>query len=199
MEPPARPKPVRACLAGLPIHRSRRRPACARTEFASALPNLSYHGSKLDSTNSTTCFRRRLPHWRQEGSTYFLTWRVRPDQPRLSDEERTVVSQAIRHFDGQRYNIAAFVVMDDHVHVLLSLDGTHQLSAIVHSWKTFTAHSIQRSRGKRGSTWQDEYFDRIIRSEREFIDKANYIFSNPFVRWPGIEEYPWTGGQGSES
>ncbi len=70
----------------------------------------------------TTRFTRRLPHWRQDGSTYFVTWRVRPDQPKLTDNERSVVCQAICHFDRQRYELAAFVVMDDHVHVMLALE-----------------------------------------------------------------------------
>jgi hypothetical protein len=39
--------------------------------------------------------------------------------------------------------------------------------------------------------WQEEYFDRIVRDEKEFLDKAQYILNHPLKRWPEMEKYPW--------
>lgn len=53
------------------------------------------------------------------------------------------------------------------------------LSKIVQSWKGFTAREINKRRGKRGSLWQDEYWDRLIRSEAHLIKVKDYIRNNP--------------------
>lgn len=66
-----------------------------------------------------TAYRRKLPHLRMQGSVYFVTWRLAKTQPALHPEEKTSVVAAIRHFDGLRYELIAYVVMDDHVHVLV--------------------------------------------------------------------------------
>ena len=74
-------------------------------------------------------YRRKLPHWRTEGATYFVTWRLALEQSRLAPPERDLVAAAVRAFDGQRYRLAAWVAMDDHVHVLLTPLGTWRLRA----------------------------------------------------------------------
>jgi REP element-mobilizing transposase RayT len=85
----------------------------------------------------------------------------------------------------------AYVVMNDHVHVMFSPSGAQALERIVHGWKSFTAHRMQRLHGRQGRVWQDEYFDRIVRDEQEFEEKFDYIASNPSRRWPGCKEYRW--------
>ena len=49
----------------------------------------------------------------------------------------SIVAEAMRHFDGERYEIASFVVMPNHVHVLFRPLGGHVLADIVKSWKGF--------------------------------------------------------------
>ena len=138
-------------------------------------------------------YRRKLPHWRLSGAVYFVTWRLHGSQPEITPDERTVVLGAIRHFSEYRYQLFAYVVMNDHVHVLVKPRDEHPLYTLLHSWKSFTAHQFQRQFGRRGPIWQDEYFDRIVRDEDEFLEKAQYILNNPRKRWPELEEYPWVG------
>jgi REP element-mobilizing transposase RayT len=106
----------------------------------------------------------------------------------LNPSERDLVTSALKHFDGQRYRLTAFVVMNDHVHVLLSTKEPYRLEDVIHSWKSFTAHRMQRGHG---SMWQDEYFDRIVRDDKEFAQKFDYIRTNPWTRWPQLETYNW--------
>jgi REP element-mobilizing transposase RayT len=110
-------------------------------------------------------YRRKLPHLREDQATYFITWRLARGQQELNSSKRDLVMAAIRKFDRQRYEIAAFVVMDDHVHALLAPLSPYQLQAILHSWKSFTAHQMGRNK-RLGRVWQDEYFDRIMRNDR---------------------------------
>ena len=141
-------------------------------------------------------YRRRLPHWRLTGATYFVTWRLQRGQADLTPAERTLVVSAIKHFEHERYELTAFVVMNDHVHVLVTPSEQHRLEEIVHSWKSYTTHCIQRQTGRQGSVWLVESFDRLVRDEAELLEKAEYILNNPWKRWPEITEYPWVWAQG---
>ncbi len=131
------------------------------------------------------------------GATYFVTWRLHPGQADLTPDERTVVFRAIEHFNGDRYDLSAYVVMNDHVHVLFTPTSSHRVEDLVRAWKSFTANLLQRTTGRAGRVWQDEYFDRVIRDEDELFDKAKYIVDNPWKRWPDIADYAWVGFRGS--
>jgi putative transposase len=144
-------------------------------------------------TPQLTRYRRRLPHWRVQGAVYFVTWRVAKNQPPLHPEEKTLVVDAIRHFDGTRYEVIAYVVMDDHIHVLVAPLHDHPLERILHSWKSFTSKGLRQLRERAAPVWQDEYFDRIVRGDADLMQKAQYILGNPLKRWPEVEEYPWVG------
>jgi putative transposase len=140
-------------------------------------------------------YKRRLPHWRLEGSVYFITWRLPPAQVELNPEERGIISGAVKHFDDDRYDLLAYVVMHDHVHVLVKPAEKYELSQLVHSWKSFTTNHLQYHNNRQKCVWQDEYFDRIVRDEAELLEKAQYIINNPFKVWADIEEYQWVGGK----
>ena len=136
-------------------------------------------------------YRRRLPHWRQDGATYFVTWRIAEGAPGLDDDERDLVFEALGHFDGARYDLHARVVMNDHVHVLVTPRAPWHLSQLLHTWKSFTAHAIQKRGRRHGRFWQDEYFDRIVRNEVELLQKLHYIEENPARRFEIEGRYPW--------
>ncbi|MCH7472476.1 class I tRNA ligase family protein, partial [bacterium] len=144
-------------------------------------------------SDELTIYRRRLPHWRLPGSVYLITWRLRKDQPKLSPKERSIVLEALRWFAGERYHLFAWVVMDDHVHVLVQMIGELLPEEQVRRWKSLTANRLQRECGYQGRVWQDEYFDRIIRDEDEYWEKGQYILSNAAKRWPGEHDYLWAG------
>jgi len=136
-------------------------------------------------------YRRRLPHWREEGATYFVTWRLTRGVSEPLPQERTLVAKAILQGDGIFYELDAFVIMNDHVHVLVyPLDG-RTLESIVRFWKSFSARQILAARRGTSQLWQREYFDRIIDNSYEFRQKSEYIRRNPWTRWPRLTEYEW--------
>jgi len=152
-----------------------------------------------DKPGSCHEYRRRLPHWRLDDAVYFVTWRIARRQPIMSPDERSIVLNALLHFEGDRYDIAGCVVMDDHVHVLLRVHEGLTLEAITQMWKSFTSRNILKSRRAKAPFWQDESFDRIVRDAREFDEKLSYIWNNPLKRWPDMKsEYPWVWWPGKE-
>ena len=128
-----------------------------------------------------------------QGALYFVSWRLAKEQPVLTPEERTAVAEGLKYFDGARYELVVYVVMDDHVHALLQPLGENRLQDIVHSWKSFTANELTRMKERSAPVWQEEYFDRIVRGESDLIEKARYILGNSVKRWPEVEEYQWVG------
>jgi REP element-mobilizing transposase RayT len=141
--------------------------------------------------------RRNLPHWQQPGRVYFITWRAK-NGVILAENERSITHEAVRFWDMIKWIVYAAVILPDHVHVLsqpLSEEkgGFFELAEIIHSVKSFSAQKISRHRGVKGTIWQDERYDRIVRDEAEFLEKWQYIRNNPvkvgLSQTP--EEYPW--------
>ena len=94
------------------------------------------------------------------------------------DRVRLQVEQAVWHFAGQRYDLYAFVVMPNHVHVLFQPFRGCEANAIIASWKSFTSHGINRLLGRSGTVWQKESFDTLVRNERHFHTIIRYIREN---------------------
>jgi putative DNA methylase len=95
--------------------------------------------------------------------------------PALAD----IVEDTLLHFDGKSYRLHSWVVMPNHVHVLLTPVKGHGISEIMHSLKSFTAKMINRELGAQGRLWQADYYDRFIRNEAHFIRTIEYIEMNP--------------------
>jgi REP element-mobilizing transposase RayT len=172
---------------------------------------------------------RRLPHWQQEGTAYFITFRLADSIPqekltqweaerkqwlathpqpwdetaiaeysKLFSERRQqwldngygscllklpdvaeIVRSALLHFDGQRYLLDEFVLMPNHVHIIVKLLPGHDLSSVLHSWKSFTAKEINKAIKGTGTIWQDESYDHIVRSDSQLKFYRKYIRENP--------------------
>jgi len=98
----------------------------------------------------------------------------------LKDTENAqIVSNALLHFNGERYDLATFVVMPNHVHVLFRPYEGHTITDILKSWKGFTAREINKRMKTQGTLWQAEFWDRLVRNEPHFHTYALYIRDNP--------------------
>lgn len=136
-------------------------------------------------------YRRHLPHWRADHVIYFVTWSVASGCDNLNEEERTAVASAIEFFNNKRYWLLAYVVMDDHVHVLVRVSPEYSLEKVLHSWRSFTAHQFVRENHRIAPVWNQESYDRIVRDKDELDGFLQYIADNPTKRWPDQNEYPW--------
>ena len=69
--------------------------------------------------------------------------------------------------------------MPNHVHLLCTPLLGHSLADIMHSIKSFTSSEANKMLNRKGRFWQKEYFDRYIRSARQFARTVTYIENNP--------------------
>ena len=90
-----------------------------------------------------------------------------------------IVAGALRHFDGERYEIGDFVVMPNHVHVLVCLLGDTLIEPQCRSWKKFSAGEINRLLGRSGRVWQEESLDHLVRTVEQYEYLQRYIAENP--------------------
>ena len=156
-----------------------------------------------------TIYRRNLPHWNRPGAAYFITFTLRPDVG--CDLTRTEIAELIlatlaRH-EGMKYHLFEHTVMPDHVHAILvpivAEDGTAaSLARVLQGIKGYTAWRINQILGRCSAVWTRETYDRLIRSQSDYEEKAAYIFHNPSKR--GLvecpEDWPWfRNGKGDDA
>jgi REP element-mobilizing transposase RayT len=92
-----------------------------------------------------------------------------------------VVAAALGHFDGERYELIAWCVMPNHVHAVVTPFAGHALGDVLHSWKSFTAHAINRRLGRRGAVWEKESFDHLVRTPSSLDRFVAYTEANPLA------------------
>jgi REP element-mobilizing transposase RayT len=105
----------------------------------------------------------------------------------------------IHYPDNEMYELDAFCVMPNHVHVLLTpllkdKDTYYSIAAIMHSVKGNSARKANPHLGRRGQFWQHENYDHVVRDETEWKRIVTYIWNNPVKAGlvKRAEDWPWT-------
>jgi REP element-mobilizing transposase RayT len=90
------------------------------------------------------------------------------------------------------------IVMPDHVHIVLtplrdSQGSTFGMAEIMNGIKGASAHSVNNAIKRKGSVWQDESYDRILRRDESVEDVVTYVCENPIRRGlvAKVDDYPW--------
>lgn len=91
----------------------------------------------------------------------------------------SIVAEALRHFDRERLALISSIVMPNHVHVLFVQNTEWPLEKVLRSWKSFTSRKINSLLDLKGTVWQRDYFDRLVRDEKHFANCVRYIRKNP--------------------
>jgi len=93
----------------------------------------------------------------------------------------SIIENALLHFQGERYALSAWCVMPNHVHVVVTPFSGFTLPKILHSWKSFSAHEINKALEREGKVWEEETFDHLVRNELAFEKFVGYTEDNPVV------------------
>jgi REP-associated tyrosine transposase len=133
---------------------------------------------------------------RQERAHRLDAWLDRGEggSPLASPEHAKTVTQSLQAFAGERYDLHAWCVMPNHVHVLITLRAGFRLGDVIKSWKSFTGRKINRANGGSGAFWALDYFDRFMRDETDLGNTIAYIENNlvaaGLVASPA--DWPWS-------
>ncbi len=102
-----------------------------------------------------------------------------------------MVENALKHFDGERYRLLAWCIMPNHVHVVLQPLRGVELHAVLHSWKLWTARAANKLLNRSGEYWLTEYYDHLVRDEKDLIHAVEYAIGNP--EKSGLNDWIWRG------
>lgn len=90
-----------------------------------------------------------------------------------------IVEENLLRFADVKYKLFAWVIMPNHIHILLRPLEGYSLSEIVHSCKSYTSTKANKVLNRTGKFWFPEPFDRFIRDYDHFEKAFNYIERNP--------------------
>ena len=93
-------------------------------------------------------------------------------------ENRKIVEDALFYYNRTKYHLKAYVVMPNHVHILLQLFENQEMEAFVKSIKSYTAKKINQTEHRTGKVWQTESYDHLVRNEDNYKHILKYIQAN---------------------
>ena len=94
--------------------------------------------------------------------------------PRIAN----LVQENFWHHDGLKYKLLAWVIMPNHVHVLVEM-GSVPLGEVLKGWKSYTAKMANKILKRKGTFWENDYFDRYLRDDEHYRRVVHYIEGNP--------------------
>ena len=108
-------------------------------------------------------------------SDYFITICCRErgtDQLCQPETSRALLDSVRFYRQQQRWFPSLFLIMPDHLHMIVSFGYEHEMTRVVQAWKRYHARQT-------GIRWQDEFFEHRLRGEKGVDEKAAYILQNP--------------------
>ena len=135
----------------------------------------------------------RVPHWVESGALFHV--RIALDREKEQNAlihpplAQSILDSAKFYEARLRWHITLFLLMPDHLHVLLSFARDQSISEVIRDWKRFHARAND-------VMWQEGYFDHRLRADErgaQLSAKMNYIRQNPVVAGlcAKAEDWPW--------
>lgn len=131
------------------------------------------------------------------GGVYLITATTYHRTPLFSDFSAACAASAAFHQHavlGQN-KLLAWVLMPDHVHLLLQLGTNEELSKSVGRMKAVSAREVRRVTRSQGTIWAPAFHDHALRHEDDLLAVARYIVANPLRAGltKSIREYSYWG------
>jgi REP element-mobilizing transposase RayT len=90
-----------------------------------------------------------------------------------------MIEETLLRFAEEKYKLISWVIMPNHVHLLLIPGVNVTLAELMHSIKSYTAHQANKILNRTGKFWSKEYFDRYMRDHEHYLKTIAYIENNP--------------------
>lgn len=105
------------------------------------------------------------------------------------DDLAIIVRDVLRARHGTEYRLLAWCIMPNHVHICARLLPGSDLKNVVQGWKSVSAHRINTALVRTGPVWMREYYDRLVRDEKELLRTIRYIGQN--ADRAGLRNWKW--------
>jgi putative transposase len=133
----------------------------------------------------------RLTRFQKAGDIHFLTFSCHDRLPHLATPAAPELFEDALERMRRRYvfHVFGYVIMPEHVHLLISEPGRGMLDHAIQALKTSVSkQSVQRP------FWLARYYDFNVHSEEKRVEKLRYIHRNPVTRRlvARPEEWKWS-------
>jgi REP element-mobilizing transposase RayT len=131
----------------------------------------------------------RLHRLTDTPATFLITKALHPKKPILDEVAREIVVNALAYaVQQERIYLRSFVVMPDHWHALFALREPWTLPKFMHAVMSHVAGKTSALLRTNKTSWQDGYYDTLVKTAKQFGFVTYYIERNPVVK--GLIESP---------
>src|ERR1700756_5175832 len=123
----------------------------------------------------------RLTHRTAPGTSYFSTTKASQNRTlfRVTENAETVIQTMLDYREKGEYLLHEFVLMPDHLHVLLTPSRSKSLEKVMQFIKGGSSHRIRQQREQKIDLWHAGFHDWTIRDGADWKAKAQYVHLNP--------------------
>ena len=97
----------------------------------------------------------------------------------VPENAQILLQTIVNHRDRRAYLLHEFVIMPDHLHILITPSVTTSLEKAVQLIKGGSSHAIHEQRRNGMEIWQLGFYDRTVRDAEDWDSKVEYIRLNP--------------------
>jgi len=141
---------------------------------------------------------------------FFISVRLLGRREKLTESDFALLARSFnRGRCLQPFYLTAWVFLPDHWHCLCAPVYRVTISLAMKSVKQSSMRAVNRRRGSEGELWQPRFFDRAVRTVKEYNEKVEYIHLNPVRagmvsrpedwRWSSYQEYAGLSGEEQRS
>jgi len=107
-----------------------------------------------------------------------------------------LVERILLELDGRDYRIQAWVLMPNHVHLVVDV-WDKPLVKLINIWKGKSSREANKLLGRNGEFWQEDYYDTLIRDEAHLKRAVRYTEQNPAKAFlaKSAREWPWSSAR----
>jgi putative transposase len=115
------------------------------------------------------------------GTSYFVTTKCGQGRSlfQVTEVAEILLNTLFHYRDSGAYLLHEFVIMPDHLHLMLTPNSETSLEKTVQLIKGGSSHRIHKARGGKMEVWQVGFHDWTMRDLDDWKAKANYIYMNP--------------------
>jgi putative transposase len=140
-----------------------------------------------------------LRHRTSPGSTYFVTTKAWQNVSvfQVSQMAEVVISKIVEYRDRENYLLHEFVLMPNHLHLILTPTESVSLEKAIQLIKGGSSHEIYRVRGNKMQIWQSGFHESRVTDWMDCKKKADYVRFNPVVAKLVDRPQDWPFGSAS--
>src|SRR5271169_411270 len=113
--------------------------------------------------------------------TFFVTTKTSMGRALLQSERNaTLFIEVLRSYvAAKKFRVHDFVVMPDHVHLLITVNADMSIERAVQFIKGGFSYRLKKELGYSGEVWQRGFSEVRVNDRESFLQLRNYIAENP--------------------